>query len=159
MPSPGNDRDLNDPYFAGFNQESRYINFAVNLGLDSAHADEFEQTYGELSYAQVIDRAYDEIIGDRVAAANNIDVAAGQAYLGRVENIDFLTRLAAGAEEVALFVKAALVGQILSIGASTTFGVYSEATTRYLLDLAEGGLTSDRPVDLVGFYSEVGGDL
>lgn len=150
--SPVNDHDLNDAYFAAFNQESRYINFSVNLALDSSSAGLFGQTWGKLSNAQVIDKAYDMVIGDAAATSAGVDLAAAQAYIGRAENIDFLTRLAGSRSDADLFVKAALVGQILSIGTSTTFGAYSQAASGYIADLMDGDLTWDQPVDLVGAY-------
>lgn len=57
--SPENPKDINDPYYAGFNQENMYLNFANNL---SGVSTSFVSKYGNLDYNSAVVKAYDEII-------------------------------------------------------------------------------------------------
>ncbi|WP_269715406.1 lipase family protein [Caulobacter sp. NIBR2454] len=149
--STGNAQDLNDAYYAAFNQESRYINFSVNLALSSANAGKFAQDYAGLTFSQTISSAYDLVIGDQLARSHYVDTAAAVAFFGRAENIDFLTRLAGGSDNPDLFMKAAVIGQMLSIGAGTSFGRYSAASNQYLVALGLDEAVSES-IDMISHF-------
>ncbi len=61
--SGANATDLNDPYYAAFNIENRYMNFAANLGLLGAGAASFASTYGSMTFAAFVAALYETIIG------------------------------------------------------------------------------------------------
>jgi S-layer protein len=163
--------DLNDSagVYGDFNQDSRFINFSINLALAGTQADAFAESYGQpVTFKQTVASAYDKIIGNSIAAANGVDVAAAVDYLSRQENIDALTLFVksnvpgATEEQVDLAVKAALIAQILSLSTSTGLGLYASATKAMIADYADDGhitLNSDNGVDLFAAYPGAGGGV
>lgn len=119
--SPDNPNDLTDLYYAAFSLENRYINFAVNLGKNGEGRSAFEADYGSLTFEQAIAKAYEAVIGGAQAQAAGIDVAAAQAYIASQRPyFDALGGDSLGG-------KAAMVGYILSLGATFHVGRYYEA--------------------------------
>ena len=148
--STTNTNDLNDAYYAKFAQENRFINFSINLATGAGEgAAAFAASYGSVSIAQTVATAYDKIIGNAVATAAGVDVAAAVAYLSRQANIDYLTAFVkantglTAAADIDLAVKAALIGEILSAATTSGLGGYAAATTALINDLADGTLSTD----------------
>jgi|GEM_PF-6868497 len=155
--SPENANDLNDPYYQGFNQTNRYINFAANLGTGAgAGATNFAASYGALSFAQAVDLAYEVVIGTVNANAAGIDVAAAKAYI--VSQLPYFTALAnqnfpnATAAEKDLIIKAEMVGYTISAGISANVGAYSDAISALLADLGPDNVAT-LGADLLASYS------
>lgn len=90
--SRANSTDLNDAYYAQFNQENRFINFSNNLGSIGAGAAQYETQYGSLTFNDAVAKAYDEIVGFDAALAANIDVDAALAFIRGA--VDFYTAVA-----------------------------------------------------------------
>ncbi|WP_369058074.1 matrixin family metalloprotease [Caulobacter sp. 73W] len=130
--SADNAGDLNDPYYARFNIENRYINFAVNLGkLGEGRAD-FADDYGGLNLRQATDKAYEQIFGidatdaKVTALLTSARVAYFASYGGDGQN--------------GTGTKAAMVGWLLAEAQKADAGPYVTANNRFLIDLAQDGL-------------------
>lgn len=151
--STTNTTDLNDPHFAKFNQENRFVNFAINLATGTgAGAAAFTAAYKDVTVAQAVASAYDKIIGNSTAAAAGVDVSAAVAFLSRAENVTFLSTYIkantglTSAVDIDLAVKAAIIGQILSVATTTGLGGYAASTAKMIADLGDDGvLTADSP--------------
>ena len=153
-PEGSNASNLNSPYYAKFNTENRFINFAVNLGVVGVGATAFSAAASPLTLAQVVTNAYAEIFGstptsDKVSAILNDPVSNG---LGGTE-----TR----AQYFAFYgisdlgVKAAAVGWLLSQAEASDTGVYAHANDVLLVSLA-GAVTSGLATDLVTSHNWLG---
>ncbi|WP_269715161.1 matrixin family metalloprotease [Caulobacter sp. NIBR2454] len=128
--SPSNAGDLNDPYYARFNVENRYINFAVNLGKLGEGRDSFTEAYGDLTLQQATKTAYEQIFG---VAATDAKVSA--LLSGRIDY--FASYGGDGANGVGT--KAAMVGWLLAEADKADLGPYVTANNRFLIDLATDG--------------------
>lgn len=145
--SATNANDLNDTsgLYASFNQESRFINFSINLAIGSTSAASFATAYGSVSYRDAVATAYNKIIGNTVAVAAGIDVNGAVDWISRAANISALTQFVKSnnptftAAQVDLAVKAALIGQILNIAVSNGLGGYADAVKAALTDLSDDG--------------------
>ncbi len=165
--SSTNTNDLNDTggLYASFNQESRFINFSINLALGSSSAAQFATDYGSVTIAQTVSTAYNKIIGNSVAQAAGVDVDAAVAWLSRQSNITALTGFVRAnnptftTAQVDLAVKAALIGQILNIAVSNSLGGYAEAINAAIKDYSDdGALTgnTDAGINLIVAYPPTG---
>ena len=164
--SDANTADLNDAYYAKFSAENRFINFAINLGVFGDGATAFAASYGNtttstVTYAQVVASAYDKIIGNSVATAAGVDVAATVAFFSRQANIDYLTAFVKAngitdAAKVDLAIKAALIGEILNAATVSGLGGYAQATAAMIADLSDGTLTSSDAVNILTAYPSTG---
>jgi len=148
--STTNANDLNDAYFSKFGQENRFINFSINLATGTGEgAAAFATAYGSVSYAQTVATAYDKVIGNAVATAAGVDVAAAVAFLSRADNITYLTNFVkanttlTSAADIDLAVKAALIGEVLNVATVTGLGGYATSTTALITDLSDGVLSTD----------------
>ena len=149
--SSANPTDLSDAYYAPFNLENRYINFASNLGLHSDYAPQFAQDFGTLSFQQTVATAYDRIVGLTEARAAGIDpqaaiadIASRQAYFQQVAHERF------GGDNQDLSTKLAAVAYIMQEAVRADVGRYGQAEQNFLFDLADG--KAQEHVDLVGTY-------
>lgn len=156
-----NANDLNDPapgQYAVLNTENRYINFAINLGASAAGAGRanFLATYGTLSFRDVAAVAYETIIGTAAAQAAGINVTTAIDFLARPENEAYLRAFVAQRApgvDIELGIRAALVGQIMSAGATGDVGNYNAATERLITGALDGtfdgGITATSGVNLL----------
>jgi hypothetical protein len=85
----GNATDLSSAYYAGFNKENRYYNFAINLAFGSTAAASFASSYGSLTFAQAVQVAYENIVGSATvgataAAAAIAAITADQPYFASI---------------------------------------------------------------------------
>ncbi|WP_369062448.1 autotransporter-associated beta strand repeat-containing protein [Caulobacter sp. 73W] len=137
-----NANDLTDPYYAGFNTANRYINFAVNLGVQGEGRSGFEAGYGALDFTAAVRKAYDAIIGLDEAKAAGLDVDAAIAWV--VSQKGYFDALGGSA----LGGKAAMVGYLMFAGFDADVGIYSDATHDWLVDAFNGQAAYG--VDMVG---------
>ncbi len=156
-----NANDLNDPapgQYAVLNTENRYINFAINLGASAAGEGRanFLATYGTLSFRDVAAVAYETIIGTAAAQAAGINVTTAIDFLARPENEAYLRAFVAQRApgvDIELGIRAALVGQIMSAGATGDVGNYNAATERLITGALDGtfdgGITATSGVNLL----------
>ncbi len=149
--STANPNDLSDSYYANFNLENRYINFASNLGLYSDYSPGFAATFGNLSFDQAVRTAYDRIVGADAAALSGInpetairDVEARKPYFEAVATERF------GAADHDLSTKLAAVAYIMEEAVRANVGHYGEANQNFLYDLADG--QAQFHVNLVATY-------
>lgn len=165
--SSTNTNDLNDAtgLYGSFNQESRFINFSINLALGSSSAAQFAADYGSVTIGQTVATAYNKIIGNSVAQAAGVDVDAAVAWLSRQANITALTSFVKAnnptftAAQVDLAVKAALIGQILNIAVTNNLGGYAEAINAAIKDYSDDGVltgNTDAGINLIVAYPPTG---
>lgn len=163
--STTNANDLNDAYYSKFSAENRFINFSINLATGAGEgAAAFAASYGSVSYAQTVATAYDKIIGNSVATAAGVDVAASVAFFSRAENITYLTNFVKAnttlttAADIDLAVKAALIGEILNAAFQSGLGGYAGSTNAMIADLSDGSLSTDAAagVNILTAYPSAG---
>lgn len=159
--SAANPTDLNDPYYARFSLENRYINFSSNLGLIGDGAASFAATYGSLNFSQTVDVAYEKIIGSSYALAAGVnavaakaDIVGRSAYFTTLASQNFSTGTAAQQD---LAAKAGVVGYIMAEAMKADVGVYAAAMNRYSLALMDG--TGVYGSDLLLVYSSPVGSV
>ncbi|MCA0355929.1 MAG: M10 family metallopeptidase C-terminal domain-containing protein [Proteobacteria bacterium] len=140
---------------AGLNGENRFIAQAVSLALQNPTAKaSFTAAYGSSSVADATAAAYNVIIGNAAAAAAGVNVANAVAFLSSPASVAYYEAFVKAnvpglaAADVALAVKAAIVGEI--IYQATIFnngaglGSYATAANNLVKDLADdGALTAD----------------
>jgi S-layer protein len=140
---------------AGLNGENRFIAQAVSLALQNPTAKaSFTAAYGSSSVADATAAAYNVIIGNAAAAAAGVNVANAVAFLSSAASVAYYEAFVKAnvpglaAADVALAVKAAIVGEI--IYQATIFnngaglGSYATAANNLVKDLADdGALTAD----------------
>lgn len=151
-----NTQDLNDAYYAQFNQENRFYNFAANLALFSPDAADVEEIYGDLSYDQAVDLAYEEIVGAAAAQAAGIDVAVAKAYLKSDAVENYLTARAAElmpTEDQGYAKNVLLIGFLLNEAVKGDVGRYADSIDQMVRDLlVDGALTDPSSQDLFEAY-------
>ena len=160
--SATNTQDLNDPYYAQFNLENRYINFAANLGVVGEGATAFSTTYGGLTFAQYVDVVYETIIGSAYAqtaginvAAAKADIVARQANFVQIATDRGLINASSTAAQRDIAVKAAVAGYLMAEGVKADVGIYAAGANNYVQALVNG--TAVDGVNLLTTYSVQGG--
>lgn len=160
--SATNANDLNDAYYAQFNLENRYINFAANLGLNGEGAAGFASTYGGLTFNSFVDVIYETIIGSSYATAAGLNPAAAKADIaGRYNNFVQLATerglitAASTPAQVDLAVKASVVGYLMAEGAKADVGIYAAGANNFVNAMVSG--TEQYGVNLLTNYSVLGG--
>ena len=138
-PTGPNPNNLNSAYYAAFNTENRYINFAKNLGAAGEGAAAFQAGYGALTLQQAAAKAYTAVFGAAPAVPSDLLTAAvPDGRGGTYTRADYFA--AYGGDGLnGIATKAALVGWLLSEAAKTTQGPYAQAAVAYLQDLAPDG--------------------
>ena len=148
-----NTTDLNDPYYAQFTTENRYINFANNLATGpGAGAAAFQANYGSLSLADATAQAYAAIFGTTAAAdkiSAILDAQVSNGLGGTETRAQYLADITGGS---AISQKAAVVGFLLADSVKEGFGLYQQADLHFLQDLAHG--TAVFNVDLLAAYTQ-----
>lgn len=150
---------------ASLNGESRFIAQSISLALQNPTAKaNFAASYGSLSVEAATKAAYDIIIGNAAAAAAGIDVSKSIAFLtGQTAYYTaFVKQVLPGlsAEDQALAVKAAIIGEILFVATSYNngagIGSYATATTNLIKDLADDGHLTANNNDGVDLFTNYG---
>lgn len=162
--SPANPNDLNDPYYAKFGLEDRYINFALNLGVLGEGASHFSAVYGGLTFGAFVTAAYQAIIGSSYAMAAGINPAAAIADItSRKANFEAIARQAgvigatSTAAQVDIAVKAAVIGYLMGEGVKADVGLYAAGANNFIHALVTGN--AQYGVDLTTYYSPLGGGM
>jgi predicted Zn-dependent protease len=150
--SAANVADLNDPYYAKFGLENRYINFAVNLGKLGEGASAFQAQFAPLSLTQTVKAAYQQIFGAvasdaKVAAILNAAVTVNGVAATRADY--FAAYGLDGSNGIGT--KAAAVGYLLAEAVKADLGPYAIANNAFLSDLADG--SAQYYVNLVQTYA------
>jgi hypothetical protein len=155
--SSSNANDLNDPYYAQFNIENRYINFSVNLGKLGEAANTFQSKYGAASLAATLSAAYTQVFGTAPSDAKvqdilNAQVSVGGATMSRAAYF----AIYGGDGASGLGTKAAAVGFLLAEAVKSDTGTYALANDKFIADLAGGGAHYN--VDLTSAYAAMATD-
>ncbi len=134
----GNANDLSSAYYAGFNKENRYYNFAINLATASASAAGFAASYGPLTFAQAVVAAYEQIVGSGVvgatqAAAAEASIISSQSFFAAVA-----AQRAVGANQD-IATKAIMIGYILEEAQKADIGIYAKAIDQFVTTLGNTG--------------------
>jgi|GEM_PF-1569855 len=142
--SPTNPNDLNDAYYAKFNIENRYINFAANLGVQGEGAADFAAKYGAMSFSDYVASIYETIIGSTYAKAAGVDVTAAIAYLVGTKDAVLATARSAGMvtdgmtpAQIDLALKAAMAGLVMAAAVKSDIGVYAAAANNFMLAMVQ----------------------
>ena len=152
--SSTNPNDINDPYYAKFNIENRYINFAANLGIAGAGAAAFQATYGGLSFGDAVALAYGKIIGYNYAQAIGLNATAAVADItARIAYFQAVAHDGLAQANQDLATKAAVIGYIMAEGIKADVGAYATASNAFTTDFLDG--TAQFNVDLVGVYAPI----
>jgi|SRR5579859_3264863 len=133
-----NPNDLGSAFFAQFNKENRYYNFAINLATGSSSAASFAATYGTLTFAQAVTAAYENIVGSAVVGA--AQAAAAEAAITALQ--PFFASIAASRAPLAnqdIATKAIAIGYILEEAQKADVGAYARAVDQFLTQLATTG--------------------
>jgi len=142
-PTGTNPNNLNSAYYQNFNLENRYINFAVNLGINGEGKTKFAADYGSLTLAEATKKAYTTIFGGTPTDAKITALLSG----GRDAYFETYGHDGLNGQGT----KAAMVGWLLAEAAKGDVGVYSRASNAYLLDASA---SIQYAIDLVGVYGK-----
>jgi hypothetical protein len=141
-PTGPNPNNLNSAYYQNFNLENRYINFAVNLGVQGEGAANFTAAYGQLSLSDALVKAYTAIFGTAPDAAkvdsllySNVDNGLG----GTESRAQYFATYGGDGPD-GQGTKAAMVGWLLAEAAKADLGPYAQANDAFLAQLAPGGV-------------------
>ncbi len=151
LDSTGNATDLTDGYYAGFNQQQRFMNLRVSLAKNGPAVALFAQNYGGLSFEAAVRQAYDAVIGKGYAIVAGIDVEKAISYL--VGQQAYFTALGGGD----IGGKAAMIGFLMSTGFDQHVGLYYETARTYLqgkATLSEVAPDDDTLVSVVGAHTD-----
>ncbi len=143
--------NLNSTYYAKFNTENRFINFAVNLGAVGAGATAFATAAGPLTLSQVVTDAYTEIFGS-APSADKVAAIVGDAVPNGLGGTETRAQYFASYGLTDLGTKAAAVGWLLSQAEASDLGGYAQADDALLVALA-GADVSKLGTDLLSSHS------
>ncbi len=140
----GNANGLNTAFYAGFNTENRYYNFAINLASAGGQGNaNFVSTYGGLTFAQTVATAYEAIVGSsNVGTANAnaaiADITSRQAFFTSVANQRAGGVDSGGMTGQNIALKAIVIGYILEEANKADVGTYAKAIDQLEASVAAG---------------------
>jgi len=143
--SPNNAADLSDPYYAQFNTENRFINFANNLGVVGAGALQFQAEFGALTFEQTIRKAYDMIVGLTEAQAAGINTETAIQFF--INSQSFYSavareRVVPGGTPLDQATKIVALGSIINEAIKAGVGKYASAVTGLVADVTPDGASN-----------------
>lgn len=146
-----NPADLNDPYYAPFNIENRFINFANNLGSFGEGSASFQARFGSLTFEQTVRTAFEEIVGSQAPIDKGSDPEASISFF--LGAFDFYAAVAnervvpsgIGFDQA---VKVVAIGSILNEAFKSDDGRYHEAIQDVISDIEITGTSSHFGSDL-----------
>ncbi|MCA9170351.1 MAG: trypsin-like peptidase domain-containing protein [Planctomycetales bacterium] len=130
--STANLYDLNDPYYAGFNLENRYINFASNLGTAGEGVAYFNVEFGNLSFSDAVKVAYSDVMGQALTGAALQFFLTGQGFYQSVA-AERVVRPGVDLEDAT---KIVAIGSILNEAIKSGQGPYADAIEALVADVA-----------------------
>ena len=165
--STANATDLNDPYYASFNIENRYMNFAANLGLQGDGAAAFSTSYSSTAiplFSTFVGVIYEQIIGSSYAQAAGINVSAAitsivgrQAAFTQTARERGLITNTSTAAQIDLATRAVAVGYLLVEGVKADVGIYAAGVNNFTNSLINGNTVYN--TSLLTSYSVLGGGI
>jgi len=165
--STANATDLNDPYYASFNIENRYMNFAANLGLQGDGAAAFSTNYSSTAipvFSTFIGVIYEQIIGSAYAQAAGINVSNAitsvvgrQAAFTQTARERGLINSTSTAAQIDLATRAVAVGYLLVEGIKADVGIYAAGANNFTNSLIAGNTVYN--TSMLTTYSVLGGGV
>jgi S-layer protein len=160
-PAGGNTNNLNSAYYAQFNVENRYLNFAANLALGGDGAAAFASSFGGYTFAHFVDITYETIIGSSYATPAGINVANAKAdIVNRLPNFiqiaqdrGLITSTTTAAQQD-LAIKAEVVGYLLVEGVKADIGIYAAGANNFVKALIAGNAVHNTTL---ATYASMGG--
>ena len=149
--SVANTQDLNDAYYAAFNTENRYINFANNLGSFGEGIQAFESAFGSLTFEQTVRKAFEEIIGAQaVTQSGGNPEASIQFFLGAASFYGAVAneRVVSSGVSLEQATKVVAIGSILNEAIKSDIGKYAEAISAFANEIQTTGTSGDFGMDL-----------
>lgn len=144
-PAGGNPNHLNSAYYANFNLENRYINFAVNLVKHGEAKQNFIDAYGASGTAyDTFRKAYAKLFGVEKSIDDVIHILAEEIPNGRggaYTRGEYFAELG-GDGGNGLGTRAAMVGWLMAEAVKANKGPYVEAVHAYLADIGIDGTAS-----------------
>ena len=140
----GNANGLNSAYYANFNLENRYYNFAINLASTGGAGNaNFVGAYGGLTFQQTVQSAYEAIVGtasvgQAQAAAAIADITSRQGFFTQIAQQRAGGVDAGGAAGQNIALKAIVVGYILEEANKADVGTYAKAIDQLEASVAAG---------------------
>ncbi|MET3666535.1 bluetail domain-containing putative surface protein [Caulobacter sp. 1776] len=140
-----NPNNLNSAYYAGFNLENRYINFATNLIKYGEGHDAFVAAYGENgSPINTFQKTYQKLFGvekslDETLAFFSAPVPDGHG--GTYARLAYFEEIG-GDGSFGIGTRAAMVGWLMAEAVKSGQGPYVEAMRAYLADVGVDGQVS-----------------
>lgn len=145
--SSANPNDLNDPYYAGFNIENRYINFSSNLGTAGEGAAFFDFVYGSLNFVDAVKTAYLDIMGrELTGGALNFFLNAQGFYQSVAAE-----RVVRPGVDLSDATKIVAIGSILNEAIKSGDGPYGHAVDVLVADVAPDGVSEMLGEDMFAF--------
>jgi len=137
--SSANPNDLNDPYYASFNLENLYLNFASNLGTAGAGASFFDAEYGALSFEATVKAAYLDIVGSELTGAALDFFLDAQGFYQSVA----ASRVVRPGVDLAEATKIVAIGSILHEAVKADSGVLGQAVNDFAAIVNAAGTAED----------------
>lgn len=144
-PHGGNPNNLNSAYYANFNLENRFINFAVNLVKHGEAKQTFIDAYGASATASdTFQKAYAKLFGveksiDDVTRILSAEIPNGRG--GTYTRGEYFAEIG-GDGGNGLGTRAAMVGWLMAEAVKADTGPYVEAVHAYLADIGFDGKAS-----------------
>lgn len=136
----GNANDLSSAYYANFNTENRYYNFAINLAFGGPNAASFASTYGNMTFDQAVSAAYELIVGSANATAAGIDPTKAIASIeASLPYFQLVASERASTANQDLATKAIMIGYILEEAIKADVGTYAKGIDGFMGSLATTG--------------------
>lgn len=139
---PGvNTNGLAGEYYAQFNVENKYINFASNLAVEGEGNSFFASEYGNLNFRQAVEKAYDSIVGNENAPNGELPAALAfffnsEGYYRQVAQERGVVRGNVDLEDATTIV---MIGSMLNEANKTDSGFYGEAIEDFIEDVFADG--------------------
>jgi V8-like Glu-specific endopeptidase len=133
--SAANSNDLNDPYYAHFNVENRYINFASNLGTAGEGVAFFDAAFGQPAFIDAVKAAYSDVMGRELTGGALQFFLSGQSYYQSVAS----ERVVRPGVDLADATKIVAIGSILNEAVKSGVGPYADAIEALIADVANDG--------------------
>ncbi|WP_274627603.1 DUF4347 domain-containing protein [Arvimicrobium flavum] len=145
--SQTNPTDLNDPYYAGFNLENLYLNFAANLATGNPDGIAwFAAEYGDLSYEAAVQKAFAAIVTSGAHVAAGSDPAVALAFFLNAESFFeqvAMERVAGPGVDLDDAAKIVMLGSMLYEAVRSDLGPYGEAVNDFAAIVQASGQAED----------------
>lgn len=144
--SPDSPTDLNDPFYAQFNTENQFINFANNLGSFGAGRQGFLERFGSMTFEEFVTAVFEDIIGAKaVTDAGGKPEESIQFFLGARGYYEAVAteRVVPSGVPLDQAIKVVATGSILNEAVKAGYGKYATAIDGFVNEIQMTGMSSD----------------